>query len=43
MDLTLLLAVEAAAGEQLTPEARRNIFDFAEVLRGLDDWSVTAM
>ena len=37
------LPIEAAAAEQLTAEARVNIGSFAELLRGLNDWSVTAI
>lgn len=37
------LAIEAAAEQQLTPEARANIAAFTEVLGGLDDWSVEAI
>jgi glutamyl-tRNA synthetase len=37
------IAIEAAAAEHLTSEARSNIADFAEILRGLTDWSVTAI
>ena len=37
------IAVDAAAAEQLTADARGNIFDFAEILRGLNDWSVAAI
>jgi glutamyl-tRNA synthetase len=37
------LAVDAAAAEQLTPEARANVGAFAEVLRALNDWSVPAI
>ena len=37
------LPIEASAAEQLTAEARVNIGSFAELLRGLNDWSVTAI
>ncbi len=37
------LAIDAAATEQLTPEARVNVGAFAEVLRTLNEWTVPAI
>ncbi|WP_421759905.1 glutamate--tRNA ligase [Devosia sp.] len=37
------LTIEAAAADQLTGEARGNIGAFIEVLRGLNEWTVTAI
>ncbi len=37
------LTIEAAAADQLTGEARANIGAFVEVLRGLNEWTVTAI
>jgi glutamyl-tRNA synthetase len=37
------LTIDAAATEQLTPDARANIGAFTEVLRGLNEWTVTAI
>jgi glutamyl-tRNA synthetase len=37
------LAIEAAAAEQLTTDARNHIAEFAEILRGLNDWAVPAI
>ena len=37
------LAMDAAAAAQLTSDARQNIADFADILAGLDDWSVPAI
>jgi glutamyl-tRNA synthetase len=37
------LTIEAAAADQLTAEARANIGAFVEVLRGLNEWTVTAI
>jgi glutamyl-tRNA synthetase len=37
------ITVEPGAAEQLTPDARSNISDFTDILRGLNDWSVTAI
>jgi glutamyl-tRNA synthetase len=37
------LTIEAAAADQLTAEARVNIGAFVEVLRGLNEWTVTAI
>jgi glutamyl-tRNA synthetase len=34
------IAVDAAAAAQLTPESRGLIAEFADILSGLDDWSV---
>jgi glutamyl-tRNA synthetase len=37
------LAIDEAASEQLTPEARVNVGAFAEVLRTLNEWTVPAI
>jgi glutamyl-tRNA synthetase len=37
------LTIDAAATEQLTADARANIGAFAEVLRGLNEWTVAAI
>ncbi len=37
------LPIDAAAAGQLTSDARSNIAAFAEMLRGLNEWSVTAI
>jgi glutamyl-tRNA synthetase len=37
------LSIDAAATEQLTPEARANVGAFAEVLRTLNEWTVPAI
>lgn len=37
------LSIEPAADEQLTAIARANIGEFAEILRGINDWSVPAI
>jgi glutamyl-tRNA synthetase len=37
------LAIDAAASEQLTPQARVNVGAFAEVLRTLNEWTVPAI
>jgi glutamyl-tRNA synthetase len=37
------LAIDPAATEQLTPDARANVGAFAEILKGLNDWSVEAI
>jgi len=37
------LPIDAAAAGQLTPESRAMIGEFAEVLRGLGDWTVAAI
>ncbi|MDB5561940.1 MAG: glutamate--tRNA ligase [Hyphomicrobiales bacterium] len=34
------LTIEAAAGELLTPEVREMLADLADILRGLNEWSV---
>jgi glutamyl-tRNA synthetase len=37
------LPIDESALSQLTPESRAMIGDFAEILRGLNDWSVSAI
>lgn len=37
------LTIEAAAGELLTPEVREMLADLADILRGLNEWSVTSI
>lgn len=37
------LPIDESASSQLTPESRAMIGDFAEILRGLNDWSVSAI
>jgi len=37
------ITIEAAAAEQLNPDARANIGAFTEVLRGLNEWTVVAI
>jgi len=37
------LAIDPAATEQLTPDARANVGAFADILKGLNDWSVEAI
>jgi len=37
------LAIDAAAADQLTADARANIGAFTEVLRGLNEWTVAAI
>ncbi|MDP1730680.1 MAG: glutamate--tRNA ligase [Devosia sp.] len=37
------LSIEPAADEQLTAIARANIGEFAEILRGVNDWSIPAI
>ncbi|HEY9010299.1 MAG TPA: glutamate--tRNA ligase [Devosia sp.] len=37
------IVVDEAAAAQLTPESRANIGQFVDILRGLNDWTVTAI
>ena len=37
------IQIDASAAAQLTPESRASIASFLETLRGLNDWSVTAL
>jgi glutamyl-tRNA synthetase len=37
------LTIDASAAEQLTPDARANVGAFADILKGLNDWSVEAI
>ncbi|CDP54255.1 Glutamyl-tRNA synthetase [Devosia sp. DBB001] len=37
------LPIDESASSQLTPESRAMIGDFAEILRGLNDWSVSSI
>jgi glutamyl-tRNA synthetase len=37
------LSIDASAADQLTPDARANVGAFADILKGLNDWSVEAI